>query len=44
MRVTILGGTGLLGKALMRAWSEDEVNALGSHDVDIRDRQRYARW
>jgi dTDP-4-dehydrorhamnose reductase len=40
MRVTILGGTGLLGKALMRAWSEDEVNALGSHDVDIRDRQK----
>lgn len=37
MKVTILGGTGLLGKALMQAWSEDEVHGLGSCDVDIRD-------
>lgn len=37
MKVTILGGTGLLGKALMLAWSEDEVIGLGARDVDIRD-------
>src|SRR5246127_3211835 len=33
----IIGGTGLLGKALVREWSGDEVLALGSRDVDIRD-------
>jgi dTDP-4-dehydrorhamnose reductase len=32
----IIGGTGLLGKALVREWSGDEVLALGSRDVDIR--------
>ena len=36
MRVTIMGGTGLLGKALTREWTGDEVTSLGSHDVDIR--------
>jgi dTDP-4-dehydrorhamnose reductase len=36
MRVTILGATGLLGKALMREWQSDEVTGLGSHDADIR--------
>ena len=36
MRVLILGATGLLGKALVREWSEDEVLAMGSQDVDIR--------
>ena len=36
MRVTIMGATGLLGKALMREWTEDEITALGSRDVDIR--------
>src|SRR5246127_3211892 len=35
----IIGGTGLLGKALVREWSGDEVLALGSRDVDIRDRK-----
>lgn len=33
----IIGGTGLLGKALVREWSSDEVLTLGSRDVDIRD-------
>src|ERR1700739_2955552 len=33
----IIGGTGLLGKALVREGSGDEVLALGSRDVDIRD-------
>src|SRR5437899_9397460 len=37
MRVLILGATGLLGKALVRAWTADEVLAMGSRDVDIRD-------
>jgi len=49
MQVTIFGGTGLLGKALARAWArdpeedpekdkpEDEVQAFGSQDADIRD-------
>jgi dTDP-4-dehydrorhamnose reductase len=37
MKVTILGASGLLGKALMREWTQDEVVGLGSRDVDIRD-------
>jgi len=37
MRVTIFGATGLLGKALIREWKQDEVIGLGSKDVDIRD-------
>jgi dTDP-4-dehydrorhamnose reductase len=39
MRVMIFGATGLLGQALMREWSEDEVVGLSSIDVDICDRQ-----
>ena len=37
MKALIVGATGLLGKALMREWAEDEVVGLGSKDVDIRD-------
>ena len=37
MRVTILGATGLLGQALMREWTSDQVVGLSSRDVDIRD-------
>jgi dTDP-4-dehydrorhamnose reductase len=40
MRVTIFGATGLLGKALMREWTGDEVFGLGSKDADIRDPQK----
>jgi len=40
MKVLILGGTGLLGKALVREWRDDEVLAMGSRDVDIRDAGR----
>jgi dTDP-4-dehydrorhamnose reductase len=36
MRVMVIGATGLLGQALTREWTEDEVAALGSKDVDIR--------
>ena len=37
MKVLILGATGLLGKALVREWTGDDVLAMGSRDVDIRD-------
>ena len=37
MRVTIFGATGLLGKALMREWTDDDLSGLGSKDADIRD-------
>ena len=37
MKVLILGATGLLGKALVRQWTGDEVLAMGSRDADIRD-------
>lgn len=40
MRITIFGATGLLGKALMREWREDEVTGLGSADGDIRDEKQ----
>lgn len=36
MRVAIFGATGLLGKALVHEWLEDEVTPLGSSDADIR--------
>jgi len=36
MRVLIFGATGMLGKALMRVWTDDEVTGLGSADADIR--------
>ena len=37
MKVTIFGASGLLGKALMREWREDQVTGLSSKDVDVRD-------
>jgi dTDP-4-dehydrorhamnose reductase len=40
MRVTIVGASGLLGRALMREWSEDAVTGLTSRDADIRDAKR----
>jgi dTDP-4-dehydrorhamnose reductase len=43
MRITIFGATGLLGKALMREWKEDEVTGLGSTDADIRDIEHVRR-
>lgn len=39
MRVTVFGASGLLGKALMKAWKGDEVTGLNSKDVDIREAQ-----
>jgi dTDP-4-dehydrorhamnose reductase len=40
MRVTIVGSSGLLGKALMREWSGDAFIGLSSRDADIRDAKR----
>jgi dTDP-4-dehydrorhamnose reductase len=40
MKITIFGASGLLGKALMREWADDEVVGLSSRDADIRDVQR----
>ncbi len=40
MKVTIFGVTGLLGKALMCEWSEDQVTGLGSKDADVRHPQQ----
>jgi len=40
MKVTIFGASGLLGQALMREWSGDEVAGLSSRQVDIRDAQK----
>jgi len=37
MRVAVFGAFGLLGKALMREWSGDEITGLGSRAADIRD-------
>ena len=37
MRIAIFGATGLLGKALVREWKDDEVTGLSSADGDIRD-------
>jgi dTDP-4-dehydrorhamnose reductase len=40
MKVAIFGASGLLGKALVREWSGDELTGLSSRDADIRDTQR----
>jgi dTDP-4-dehydrorhamnose reductase len=37
MKVTIFGASGLLGQALMRERSEEEVTGLNSRDADIRN-------
>jgi dTDP-4-dehydrorhamnose reductase len=43
MRVTVFGGSGLVGKYLLREWKDDGVTALSSRDVDIRDLQQVRR-
>jgi dTDP-4-dehydrorhamnose reductase len=40
MRFTVFGASGLLGKTLMREWSEDALTGLSSRDADIRDASR----
>ena len=39
MKALMIGATGLLGKALTRAWGGGELVGLGSRDLDIRDAQ-----
>ena len=40
MRVTIFGADGLLGKALKREWTGDELTGVDVQDGDIRDPQQ----
>jgi dTDP-4-dehydrorhamnose reductase len=40
MKVMILGATGLLGQALMREWTGDDVEGFGVEDVDIRNARK----
>src|SRR4051812_19883116 len=40
MKVMITGASGLLGKALRREWNGEEIVAVSSRDVDIRDAVR----
>jgi dTDP-4-dehydrorhamnose reductase len=40
MRVLIFGASGLLGQALLREWTDDEIIGLRSRDVDICDPQK----
>lgn len=48
MRVLILGGTGLLGRALVEEWTADQVLGVGSKDADIRGpvqlRRLFSDW
>jgi dTDP-4-dehydrorhamnose reductase len=37
MKALILGATGLLGRALLRQWTQDDLLGIGSADIDIRD-------
>lgn len=41
--VAIIGGSGLVGKYLMREWPSDQVLGFSSHDVDIRDSAKVDR-
>jgi dTDP-4-dehydrorhamnose reductase len=36
MKILVFGATGMLGKALMNRWTEDQVVGLGSAQADIR--------
>jgi dTDP-4-dehydrorhamnose reductase len=44
MKVAIIGGTGLLGKALAQEWIGDELVLAGSRDLDVRDRARVEQF
>jgi dTDP-4-dehydrorhamnose reductase len=43
MRILIFGATGMLGNALTRRWSGDEVVGLGSSQADIRKPEQVTR-
>jgi dTDP-4-dehydrorhamnose reductase len=40
MRATIFGASGLLGKVLMREWTDDLVTGFSSREADLRDADR----
>jgi dTDP-4-dehydrorhamnose reductase len=40
MRITILGASGLLGRALGQRWTGDEISGFSSKDADIRNIQQ----
>lgn len=40
MKILVFGATGMLGKALIHRWNEDEVLGLGSAQADIRNPQQ----
>jgi len=44
LKVAVIGGTGLLGRAIAAAWPEDELVLTGSRDLDIRDSGRVASF
>src|SRR5260370_1151530 len=37
MRVLVIGATGLLGRALLQEWDENNLTGVGSRDVDVQD-------
>jgi len=43
MRITIFGATGLLGKALVQEWKDDEITGLSSKDADLRNAGQVAQ-
>src|ERR1700683_398380 len=40
MRVTLFGASGLLGQDLVKELNDEQLTALSSKDVDVRDRAR----
>src|SRR5437762_9982921 len=40
MRALVFGATGMLGKALMHKWRDDQIVALGSADADLRNSEQ----
>jgi dTDP-4-dehydrorhamnose reductase len=40
MKVAVIGGTGLLGRAIAAAWRGDQLVLAGSRDVDVRHPQQ----
>ncbi len=40
MKITLFGATGILGQALVRQWTDDDVTGLSSKDADIRNPQQ----
>lgn len=43
MRITVFGATGMLGKALMSQWKDDEITGLGSLQADLRNPDQVSR-